>query len=46
MPNAPQRIHPFRLLPGEDLRGSIQRYADQHDIEAGYMITCVGSLTD
>ena len=46
MPNAPQRIHPFRLLPGEDLRGGIQRYADQHDIEAGYMITCVGSLTD
>ena len=46
MPNASQRIHPFRLLPGEDLRGGIERYVDEHRIEAGYVITCVGSLTD
>ncbi|WP_116106349.1 PPC domain-containing DNA-binding protein [Lewinella sp. IMCC34191] len=46
MPGQAARIHPFRLLPGEDLREGIQRYTDAHQIEAGYIMTCVGSLTD
>ncbi|MGB3798521.1 MAG: DUF296 domain-containing protein [Lewinella sp.] len=46
MSDQANRVHPFRLLPGQDLRESIQQYADEHQIEAGYIITCVGSLTD
>lgn len=38
--------HAFRLLPGEDLQAGIQRYVDEHDIEAGWVATCVGSLTE
>jgi predicted DNA-binding protein with PD1-like motif len=39
------KIHAFRLKPGADLRKSIQAYVAEHNIQAGYMITCVGSLT-
>ncbi|WP_198661741.1 PPC domain-containing DNA-binding protein [Lewinella sp. IMCC34183] len=39
-------VHPLRLMPGDDLRAGIQQYVDEHGIEAGYIITCVGSLTD
>ncbi|PPK88223.1 hypothetical protein CLV84_1188 [Neolewinella xylanilytica] len=46
MPHAAPRIHAFRLAPGEDLREEIQRYVEDHRIEAGYIVTCVGSLTD
>jgi hypothetical protein len=40
------RVHAFRLLPGEDLRASIQRYVEEHHIEAGWISTGVGSLTE
>lgn len=39
------KIHAFRLKPGADLRQSIQTYVIEHNIQAGYIITCVGSLT-
>jgi uncharacterized protein len=39
------RSHALRLLPGEDLKASIQKYVDEHHIKAGWIITCVGSLT-
>ncbi len=39
-------IHAFRLKPGQDLKNSIQQYVNEKKIEAGYVITCVGSLTD
>lgn len=38
-------IHVFRLRPGQDLKHEIMRYADEHNIRAGFVITCVGSLT-
>ncbi len=41
-----QRLHAFRLLPGQDLLGGIQQFADEHQIEAGWLATCVGSLTE
>lgn len=41
-----EKIHALRLKPGQDLRKEIQRYVDSKKIEAGYIITCVGSLTD
>lgn len=46
VPDASIRIHPIRLHPGEDLRAEIEAYVAAHDIEAGYIITCVGSLTE
>lgn len=39
------KIHAFRLIPGQDLRREIMQYADAHHIRAGFVITCVGSLT-
>lgn len=40
------RVHAFRLLPDEDLRRGIQRYVDAQGIEAGWVATCVGSLSE
>lgn len=40
------RTHALRLLPGQDLKVELLRYVEEHDIEAGYVLTCVGSLTD
>lgn len=42
----PPRVHAFRLLPGQDLQAGIQRFVDEHGIEAGWIETCVGSLTE
>ena len=39
-------IHPLRLRPGDDLRDGIQAYVDARGIEAGWIMTCVGSLTE
>lgn len=39
------QTHVFRLMPGSDLKQSIQNYVNDHDIKAGWMVTCVGSLT-
>lgn len=38
-------IHIFRLKPGQDLKRAILQHADEHNIRAGFVITCVGSLT-
>jgi len=38
-------IHAFRLQPGQDLRKEIETYTQQKRIQAGWIITCVGSLT-
>ena len=37
-------IYPFRLLPKQDLRGEIEKYAKENGVSAGFIITCVGSL--
>lgn len=36
----------FRLKPGEDLREGIDRIVKEKSIKAGWVATCVGSLTD
>lgn len=41
-----QTIHPLRLKPGQDLKQEIEKYVKANNIEAGYMITCAGSLTN
>jgi len=38
------RLWDLRLHPGDDLIDSIKRFAGQHSIEAGSIVTCVGSL--
>ncbi len=38
--------HAFRLKPGQDLRKSIEDYVKENNIQAGWVVTCVGSLTN
>lgn len=39
------KTHVFRLRPGQDLKLAIQAFVDENDIQAGWILTCVGSLT-
>lgn len=41
---SPMQAHAFRLHPGDDLREGLSAYVAQHGIEAGAVLTCVGSL--
>lgn len=41
----PTKMHAFRLKPGQDLRLEIEAYVQANGIRAGWMVTCVGSLT-
>lgn len=36
----------LRLRPGQDLKTELDNLVKQHRIEAGLLLTCVGSLTD
>ena len=38
--------HAFRLKPGQDLKQSIDSFVKAKSIKAGWIATCVGSLTD
>ena len=38
------KVHVFRLMPHEDLKKSILRFAKENAIHAGIVLTCVGSL--
>ena len=40
------KMHAFRLSPGSDLKKEIQAFVDFHEISAGYIASCAGSLTD
>ena len=37
--------HAIRLKPGEDLKQSITAYVQEHNIKAGWIVTCAGSLS-
>lgn len=37
--------HVFRLKPGQDLKQQIQKLVNERKIKAGWISTCVGSLT-
>lgn len=39
-------IHAIRLKPGEDVKQSLQKFIDTNKIQAGWIISCAGSLTD
>lgn len=38
-------LHAFRLKPGQLLKEEIQKIVDEKQIKAGWISTCVGSLT-
>jgi hypothetical protein len=38
------RTYALRLRPNQDLKQEIVAFAQAHHIQAGYIITCVGSL--
>ena len=38
--------HAFRLKPGDDLFLSIKEYVKMHNIKAGFIMSCVGSLQE
>jgi predicted DNA-binding protein with PD1-like motif len=40
------KVYAFRLKPGEDLRNGIDVIVKEKNILAGWINTCVGSLTD
>ena len=44
MPNTVLSIYPLRLHPGEDLRISIEEFAKEKNIQAGFVLTAIGSL--
>lgn len=39
-------IHAFRLKPGEDLKTAIENFVKAAKVKAGWIATCVGSLTE
>ncbi len=40
------RAYALRLRPGDDLRQQLLAFSQAHRLEAGALLTCVGSLTD
>lgn len=38
-------VHALRLMPGQDLRKEIEAYVQAKNMQAGWIATCVGSLT-
>ncbi|GAA4348766.1 DNA-binding protein [Hymenobacter saemangeumensis] len=45
VPSSPQKAYALRLRPGDDLRQQLLAFTQAHDIKAGAIVTCVGSLT-
>ena len=43
--NRQNQTHVIRLKPGMDLKKSIHEYVVNNNIQAGWIVTCVGSLT-
>ena len=39
------KAYAFRLKPGQDLKKEIEKFVTENQIQAGWISTCVGSLT-
>jgi predicted DNA-binding protein with PD1-like motif len=39
------QLHPMRLKPGQDLKECLTQYVHLQQLQAAFIITCVGSLT-
>ncbi|MDB5192111.1 MAG: DNA-binding protein [Segetibacter sp.] len=46
MKNGESKTYAIRLLPGDDLKVALEKFVTEKKIEAGWIVTCVGSLTD
>lgn len=46
VPASTLRAYALRLKPGDDLRQQLNAFVATHHLEAGAVLTCVGSLTD
>ncbi|GAB3638794.1 hypothetical protein GCM10027422_43840 [Hymenobacter arcticus] len=46
VPSSPLTAYALRLKPGDDLRQQLTAFVAAHHLEAGAMLTCVGSLTE
>lgn len=42
---SPTRGYALRLRPGQDLRQELLRFARHHRLQAGFIVSCAGSLT-
>jgi predicted DNA-binding protein with PD1-like motif len=38
------KTYAFRLKPGQDLKRELVAFAAEHDLKAGFILTCVGSV--
>ena len=45
-PSSTLKAYALRLKPGDDLRQQLNAFVAAHYLEAGAVLTCVGSLTD
>lgn len=43
-PAPPMNVYAIRLSPGQDLRKELETFAKEKGLQAGYIVTCVGSL--
>ena len=41
-----EQSHAIRLFPGDDLKAAIEQFVREEKIEAGWIATCIGSLTE
>jgi predicted DNA-binding protein with PD1-like motif len=39
-------VHALRLRPGSDLKKSLLAFAEEQQLKAGFILTCVGSLEE
>ena len=44
-PSSPLKTYALRLRPGDDLRQQLNAFVQANGLQAGTMLTCVGSLT-
>ncbi len=45
LPTGSLKIYPLRLLPGQDLKQELERFARQQPLQAGFVLSAVGSLS-
>ena len=45
-PSSPLTTYALRLRPGQDLKQELTAFVTAHQLRAGAVLTCVGSLTD
>lgn len=39
------KLHTFRIRPGNDLKSELEKFVKTNSIQAGFIVTCVGGLS-